>query len=56
MTEQEKLIAAIEKVLREMKDTATDAYLVDQKLSPVYVRNNIGFILNKIKQLKQIQR
>lgn len=56
MTEQEKLIATIEKALREMKVAATDAYLEDQQLSPVYIKNNIGFILNKLKQLKQIQR
>ena len=56
MTEQQQLIAVIEKALREMKVAATDAYLIEEKLSPVYVKNNIGFILRKVKELKQIQR
>lgn len=56
MTEQEKLIKQIEESLRGIKVAATDAYLQDQQLSPVFVKNSIGFILNKLKQLKQIQR
>lgn len=56
MKDQEKIITVIEKTLNSMKTAATDAYLEDNQMSPVYVKNTVAFIQKKIKELKQIQR
>lgn len=56
MTEQQKLIEEIEKAVRELKSTATNAYLDDKQVSSVLVKTTAGLILNRIRQLKEIQK